>query len=112
MRYWLPVYLYAVMIFIYSGQSQISLAPPIFQGDKLLHLLEYALLAYLLARAAKNSSVLRLRIHFRIFAIGVTVIYGISDEFHQYFVPGRHAEALDILADTAGALIGQLFLRR
>jgi VanZ family protein len=110
-RFWLPVYFYAVVIFIYSGQSRISLAFPILHGDKLLHLLEYALLAYLLARAARNSLNSSLSKHFRIFAIGAAVLYGISDEFHQHFVPGRHVEALDILADTAGAILGQLFSR-
>jgi VanZ family protein len=29
--------------------------------------------------------------------------YGVSDEFHQYFVPPRQVEALDVVADTIGA---------
>ena len=31
--------------------------------------------------------------------------YGISDELHQYFVPGRHCTGSDVLADTVGALL-------
>ena len=38
----------------------------------------------------------------------LTVLYGISDEFHQSFVPSRDASVLDVLADLAGALLGIL----
>jgi VanZ family protein len=31
--------------------------------------------------------------------------YGISDEFHQHFVPGRSVEVGDVIADTTGATI-------
>ena len=111
LKFWLPVYLYAGLIFIYSSlSSPPPLAPPILYGDKLLHAFEYAILGYLIARAAKNSSSPVLRSHFRIFAVCIAVLYGLSDEFHQYFVPGREAEALDVLADGAGAFIGQLLL--
>jgi VanZ family protein len=34
------------------------------------------------------------------------MLYGVSDEFHQYFVPGRSVEALDVLADALGGLLG------
>jgi VanZ family protein len=36
----------------------------------------------------------------------LAVAYGISDEVHQAFVPNRHASALDVLADAAGAALG------
>ncbi len=112
LRFWLPVYLYAGLIFIYSSlSSPPPLAPPILYGDKLLHLVEYALLGYLIARAAKNSSSLKLRAHFRIGAVCIAILYGLSDEFHQYFVPGREVEVLDVLADGVGAFLGQLLLR-
>jgi VanZ family protein len=108
----LPVYLYAGLIFIYSSLSfPPPLAPPILYGDKLLHLFEYAILGYLIARAARNSSSLKLRMHFRIFAVSIAIAYGLSDELHQYFVPWREAEVLDVLADGAGAFLGQLLLK-
>ena len=111
LKFWLPVYLYAALIFFYSCLSQPALVLQILHADKLLHLVEYAILGYLIARAAKNSANSGLSAHFRIFAVTVALVYGLSDEFHQYFVPGRHTEALDIMADGLGAFLGQLFLR-
>ncbi|MCQ9208844.1 MAG: VanZ family protein [Omnitrophica bacterium] len=110
-RFWLPVYLYAALIFIYSSLSSPVGIPKILYADKLLHFIEYAILAYLLARAAKHSSSSRLRADFRIFAVYIAVLYGLSDEFHQYFVPGREPEILDLLADGLGAFLGQLMVK-
>jgi VanZ family protein len=36
----------------------------------------------------------------------LTIFFGISDEFHQMFVPSRDASVLDILADSVGAAVG------
>lgn len=41
-----------------------------------------------------------------IISIGVGIIYAISDEFHQSFIPGRSAEIRDVLIDTFGVIIG------
>ena len=111
LRFWLPVYLYAILIFLYSSLSQPPLRPKILHADKLLHIAEYAIFGFLLARAAKNSSALRLRTNFRSFAVIFAVLYGLSDEWHQYFVPGRQAEMLDIIADGIGAFLGQTFIK-
>ncbi|MFH1183910.1 MAG: VanZ family protein [Chloroflexota bacterium] len=46
-------------------------------------------------------------------AWGLAVLYGISDELHQAFVPGRHASALDVLLfDSTGAAIALLARQR
>ena len=39
------------------------------------------------------------------------VLYAVSDEFHQYFVPGRSCEIRDVLIDSGGALIGILIFK-
>ncbi|HSH41142.1 MAG TPA: VanZ family protein, partial [Arenicellales bacterium] len=43
-------------------------------------------------------------------ALGLAVLYGISDEWHQSFVPGREPDVLDVLADGVGAAVGILLL--
>lgn len=44
------------------------------------------------------------------FAFITCVLYAVSDEIHQLFVPGRSCEFLDVLIDSAGALLGILAL--
>jgi len=38
-------------------------------------------------------------------AFVITVLYGVSDEFHQSFVPGRTPDVADVAADAAGAAL-------
>ena len=40
----------------------------------------------------------------------VSLLYGLSDEFHQWFIPGRSATFGDVLADTLGGGFGGLLL--
>jgi len=62
------------------------------------HALEYAVLAVLLAIALEG------RPRSLLIAFLVAVLYGISDEFHQSFVPGRTPDVWDVACDAAGAL--------
>ncbi|KAB2832797.1 MAG: hypothetical protein F9K48_09760 [Candidatus Brocadia sp.] len=39
-----------------------------------------------------------------ILAIGITSLFGVSDEFHQFFTPHRSVDIFDWVADTAGAV--------
>jgi hypothetical protein len=41
-----------------------------------------------------------------LFAISISVIYGIFDEWHQSFVPGRYASVVDVIFDIAGVGLG------
>jgi len=74
--------------------------------DKLLHVTAYALLGAMMLRA--------LRRHFEnhrfTFAMMLSTffaaLYGISDEFHQSFVPSRSADVADVLADILGCILG------
>lgn len=38
-------------------------------------------------------------------AIGIATAYGVLDEIHQHFVPGRHPDVLDVLTDFVGAAV-------
>ena len=44
-------------------------------------------------------------------ALVFCVFYAITDEFHQYFVPGRSCEARDVCIDTLGAILGILVVK-
>lgn len=46
------------------------------------------------------------------YAIGITTLYGVIDEFHQSFVPGRDTSIFDVLADFAGATLAVLIIPR
>ena len=74
--------------------------------DGFAHALEYAALALALDLAARWSwpGLPLYRRHLLLFI--VLVLFGISDEFHQSFVPGRYAEVCDVLADALGGALG------
>ncbi len=110
-----PVMLVMGLIFFLSNQSGASLPlPNIPNIDKLAHFLIYALLAAA-SLYAFPTSVRRRRARFvGVFVILLCVLYGLSDEFHQSFVPGRCVSGWDLLADTVGAsamVLGWLYWR-
>jgi VanZ family protein len=70
------------------------------------HLTEYAILAVLTARALRTSSVEFLRRGWFWAALTVVVVYSLSDEFHQSFVPSRGASLYDSMIDSVGGLLG------
>ena len=39
-------------------------------------------------------------------AIAIASLYGVTDEYHQLFVPGREFDVLDLVADTIGSIVG------
>lgn len=82
--------------------------PGIGSWDKLAHLSAYAVLGFLLARTLFPDG-----IRFRIQIAAVTALatlYGVSDEFHQSFVPGRESSIGDLAADAGGALLAACLL--
>jgi len=44
-------------------------------------------------------------------ALALTLLYAVSDEFHQMFVPGRCADPWDLVADGVGAVVGLILWR-
>jgi VanZ family protein len=73
---------------------------------KCAHACLYGVLGILTARAVaeeRNPDIKTLAL-----ALGLCVLYALSDEGHQYFVPGRSAELRDVLVDSCGAFIGVL----
>lgn len=74
------------------------------------HFSEYFVLGALVMNAMKTSKVPRFKAF--IFSVLICILYAISDEVHQLFVPGRGAQMIDVMIDSAGAIagIGCIFL--
>ena len=105
-RYWFPLIIYCILIFLQSSFPSIESVPELPYSDKLLHFCAYAVLGALFFRAYKTLRV-RNRLNLLImFSILSSSLYGISDELHQYFVPSRSAEWMDIFADVLGSVFG------
>ena len=75
-------------------------------SDKSGHSIGYALLAVVLLRAFARGRLSGVTWTAGLAAIGLATMYGVSDEFHQSFVPGRSPDRFDVLADCVGATIG------
>ena len=97
---WLPVVLWAALIFTFSSIP--SLSTGLGTWDTILrkgaHLTEYAILGMLLLRAFGREAP----------ALAAGIAYAASDEFHQHFVRGRHGSPVDVAIDAIGVCIGML----
>ena len=67
------------------------------------HFSEYAVLAMLIANALRSCGKLRWFL-----PVVISTLYAVTDEIHQYFVPGRACRLLDVGIDTCGALFGMV----
>ncbi len=104
--YWLPIIIYCLLIFIQSSYPSIKRAPELPHIDKVLHFVAYALLGALFLRAFKTSRIKNNVKLMLILSVLLSSLYGISDEIHQYFVPYRDADLMDVLADMLGGIMG------
>ena len=97
---WLPVLVWAGLIFALSSLSDLGtgLGGWDLALRKVAHAAEFAVLGALLVRALGSVWP----------ALALGVLYAISDEVHQAFVPGRHASPLDVAIDAVGVGIGVL----
>ncbi len=88
-----------------SSQPGSGLPLPFPHADKVVHGVLYGVLGAGILWALKSSTRRDLAV-----AVGLASLYGITDEFHQSFVPGRTPDLVDWVADSAGALLGALCL--
>lgn len=104
--YWLPVFLWGTIIFIFSANPTTSTSEIHWQDfiiKKTLHILFFGTLATLLYRALRVSGVGKFRAGYT--TIIITFLYGVTDEIHQSFTPGRMPRVYDVVFDTIGALL-------
>ena len=107
--------IYASIIFYLSSQTGQEL-PELPAPDYVAHFIEYfgfgVLLFWWRSRAGALAQ-MRSKAFWQALLLGS--FYGATDEFHQYFVPGRWSSWHDWFADTlgvaAGALAAILFIK-
>jgi VanZ family protein len=95
--------LWAIVIFVGSstpGQSVSNIALIDFLAHKAVHVLEYVIFYLLLYRATKSYS----------WSFLILLIYAISDEIHQSFVPGRSPKITDVIIDLGSGSLGALLI--
>ena len=99
---WLPLLAWMGLIFYLSAQPDLP-TPGLGWFDLALsggaHAFVFGVLAVLWVR------VLGVRRHAAPIALALTILYALSDEWHQTFVPGRCADPWDLLYDSLGAVL-------
>lgn len=111
--YWLPPFLWMGFIFFLSSRQKISFThsyAPDFAIFKSFHVIEYAVLFFLLFRAIHS---LRRSLYLAyMLSIIISILYAASDEIHQLFVISRTGTIRDICIDTAAIIIMYAVVRR
>lgn len=87
----------ALTVIAASHRSAVA-APSVISFDKVAHFCVYGLLATLVQRALPGRRA-------PLVAVLVVSLFGVTDEVHQAFVPGRSSEVADWVADTLGAIL-------
>lgn len=116
--HWLPLIIWLSIIFIVSSIhgntlqflpfntiTQVHIAELLSYRQATFHIVEYYLLVILIYR------LLRVKLNhpetfIYLLSFTTSIMYAISDEVHQYFVPGRFATLTDLIFDTSGIIIG------
>jgi VanZ family protein len=106
---WLPPLVWMAIIFTLSAQpggGHLGAAEVVLR--KLAHVTEYLVLTLLLLRALRRSGIAAaLPI-----ALAAALLFAISDEWHQSFVPGRTATVRDVAVDGIGIALAALAASR
>jgi len=124
---WIAVFLWMLLIFYLSAQvadesnnlskgftqviiSMIEKIAPNFEFDinvfnhiirKYAHFFVYMILGVLVLNALDRSGIYKFS-----WALMICILYAISDEIHQAFVPGRGPGIKDVFIDTSGSIVG------
>jgi len=110
LRPWIPAVLWAATIFVLSSfPGSAYPATNLVNADKLVHVALYGLLGALCARGFVHDRGRGLWSALALAAL-VSTLYGISDELHQAFVPGRNSDWRDVVADAVGSLLGAAWI--
>lgn len=100
--FWLATAGYMGLLFFLSSREKFGFILPS-DSDKIVHALAYIPLGLLFYRSLIASGI---RKYVFVTASLLALLYGITDEIHQIFVPGRDASIGDVIADAFGAFTG------
>lgn len=84
-----------------NNEKEIIVKNSSFYIRKIAHITEYLILGFLMFNLLKQYSVTKIY-----YAIGLSILYSCTDEFHQLFISGRSGSIRDVLIDSIGILIG------
>lgn len=112
-NYWIPVLVWGGIIFTFSSISTSPVSTVYwkeFAIKKAAHIIEYGILSILIYRALINSDV---RVTTALIVAPIlSFLYGMSDEYHQSFTPGREPTVRDTLFDAFGSVIAMIFVSK
>ena len=100
-----------LVLWLFPNTSPETMATIHFIMRKVAHFTEYAILAYLAARAFRTSPRSPISRRWCLISLGLIVVYALLDEYHQSFVPSRTASIFDSFIDMSGGIAMLLFLR-
>ena len=102
----LPLVAVMTLLFVLSHQPGDTLPlPAVVNLDKLLHLVAYTVLGLSFLFALSPDWRTRRPRAAAVATVLFCLAYGLSDEFHQRFVPGRFSGVDDLVFDTLGGLL-------
>jgi VanZ family protein len=99
---WGPVAVQMILIFAASSIPDLRSIPG-GMSDKSGHGIGYGILGAVLVRALAGGRLQGVTWRRAGLAVLLATLYGVTDEFHQAFVPGRSPDRFDVLADCLGA---------
>jgi len=94
------------MAFLFAVSSRTSWGPASDIPDWMTHAAGYVVLAVLVCRALAGGLGRPVTARVAVLAVVFSTLYGVTDELHQSLVPGRVADAWDVLKDLGGAVAG------
>ena len=107
---WALVAAWMAVVFFFSSISNLGRAKRV--PDWISHPIEYGVGAVLLCRALAGGRPGPLTLSTALTAMLLATAYGLTDEYHQSFVPGRTSDPMDVVKDLAGAAAGSLLYRQ
>jgi VanZ family protein len=106
---WLPVFLWAGLIFYLSAQPGLNSGMMVFWDvfvRKLGHAFVFGFLNFLLFRALRGHGMGYKKT--LIWSAALALLYAVSDEIHQSFVPEREGKLYDVGVDALGIFFSSL----